>query len=207
MDTLTLPWVLSCSPWHAAMRRMKASPFISYPTSRSISSSTKQQSRSPVWIMAVTCQLLLRFNFWPIRSGHNTEQKERNVHLWSCVCWKSTIMEEFTGNQKRRRLRGWKTIKQSHKGNECHPKTKHKTWAERQLPSRESSQSDSSWKSPHMPKMLIWVCGGCQGCFPTQSLLSGPAVLNPRLNPRIPKGLGVSWEKAGTQVSLRLQGI
>lgn len=44
-------------------------------------------------------------------------------------------MEEFTGNQKRRCLRGYKTIKQSHKENECYlkPNPKKKI-LEHQLP-------------------------------------------------------------------------
>lgn len=49
--------------------------------------------------------------------------------------WGSTIMEEFTGNQKRRCLRGCKTIKQSHKENECYPKPNpKKKILEHQLP-------------------------------------------------------------------------
>lgn len=32
-----------------------------------------------------------------------------------------------------------------------------------------------------------------------QSLLSGPAVLDSRLNPRIPKGLGESWHSGKPQ--------
>lgn len=44
-------------------------------------------------------------------------------------------MEKFTGNQKRHCLRGYKTIKQSHKENECYPKPNpKKTILEHQLP-------------------------------------------------------------------------
>lgn len=50
------------------------------------------------------------------------KHKHRNVQFMILCLWESTITEEFTGNHKRRCLRGCKTIKQSHKENECYPK-------------------------------------------------------------------------------------
>lgn len=110
-------------------------------------------------------------------------------------------MEEFTGNQNRGRLRGWKTIKQSHKGNECYPKTKHKNLSAGSHAGRPPNQTGTE-KAPTCPNanLGLWWVPGMLSC-------AVPAVLDPRFNPRIPKGLGVSGEEDGTQVSLRLQGI
>lgn len=123
----------------------------------------------------------------------------------SCL-WGSAIMEEFTGNQKRRCLRGCKTIKQSHKENECYPKPNpKKKILEHQLP----MLGEAARRLPirlvlEKPRMLqnANLGLGCSvGARDTSCIAPAlsAVVLDPRPNPRT----AVSWPCRGTRSELR----